>query len=142
MERVRRPINAIGILIYARDTNRVLYLLRNSREQNWGIPGGKIERGETLRDAILRECREEIGVEPGDRLYPLDCYRSNDGKFVYHTFFSVVESEFVPRLNDEHIAYAWCDCGVYPRPLHTGLFATVTDRTIQQKISIILETVK
>ena len=138
MEKTRRPINAIGILFYARDTDRILYLLRNSRDQNWGIPGGKVERGETLRQALERECQEEIGYTLDNRLYPLDCYRSSDDKFVYHTFFSVIDGEFLAELNDEHHAYAWCRRGFYPRPLHSGLYTTMTDRTIQQKIEIIL----
>jgi 8-oxo-dGTP diphosphatase len=29
----------------------------------WEFPGGKVEPGETDADAIVRECREELGVE-------------------------------------------------------------------------------
>jgi 8-oxo-dGTP diphosphatase len=29
----------------------------------WELPGGKVEPGESERDALVRECREELGVD-------------------------------------------------------------------------------
>lgn len=36
-------------------------LARNTREE-WDLPGGKLEYGETLSDCLVREFREELGI--------------------------------------------------------------------------------
>ncbi|HEX8066513.1 MAG TPA: NUDIX domain-containing protein, partial [Thermoleophilaceae bacterium] len=38
----------------------------------WELPGGRIERGESAADALIRECREELAVDvvPGAQLGP------------------------------------------------------------------------
>jgi 8-oxo-dGTP pyrophosphatase MutT (NUDIX family) len=48
-----------------------------SRRKNpnlWGLPGGKVDPGESSLQAILRETQEEIGMAiPADELEPLYC---------------------------------------------------------------------
>lgn len=38
----------------------------------WELPGGRVEPGESAADAVVRECREELGVDvvPGEQLGP------------------------------------------------------------------------
>jgi 8-oxo-dGTP diphosphatase len=38
----------------------------------WELPGGRVEPGESVADALVRECRKElaIGVVPGEQLGP------------------------------------------------------------------------
>jgi 8-oxo-dGTP pyrophosphatase MutT (NUDIX family) len=104
----------------------------------WGLPGGKCDANEALLDAINRECQEELGSMPEYvKLLPIEKFTSDDGKFVYHTFFAGVADEFRPRLNDEHLGYAWIDSGVLPKPLHPGLWNTVNFDVVQNKISLI-----
>jgi 8-oxo-dGTP pyrophosphatase MutT (NUDIX family) len=131
---------AVGVWFYSIATQRYLYLLRNDARHpdSWGLPGGKLEAGETLIDAMNRECVEELGSMPDYlRLVPIEKFTSTDGGFVYHTFFCSVANEFSVVLNDEHIGWAWITSGTWPRPMHPGLWSTVNFDAVRDKMVII-----
>ena len=130
-------VNAVGVWFYSVSTQRYLYLLRNDprHPDTWGLPGGKIEAGETLIDAIVRECTEEMGSMPRYlRLAPVEKFTSADLGFVYHTFFCSVANEFCPVLNNEHNGWAWIASGSWPKPMHPGLWSTVNFDAVRGKI--------
>lgn len=130
-------VNAVGVCFYSLATQRYLYLLRNDPRHpgTWGLPGGKVDNSETLIQTIERECLEEMGFLPKyTRLVPLEKFTSADTKFVYHTFFCSVEQEFIPFLNDEHSGWAWVKSGIWPKPMHPGLWSTINFDAVQEKI--------
>lgn len=129
-----------GVFFYAKETKRVLFLLRSDdkNQNNWGLPGGKIEENETLIEGVERECLEEISYFPPNmKIIPIQKFVNNT--FTYHTFFCVVEQEFIPILNHEHIGYCWIDQDRYPKPLHPGLFNTINFDVVQEKIKKIIK---
>jgi len=133
-------VNAVGVWFYSVSTQRYLYLLRNDTRHpdSWGLPGGKIEPGETLMGAMERECTEELGSMPSYlRLVPIEKFTSADGGFIYHTFFCSVATEFTPVLNDEHIGWAWIASGTWPKPMHPGLWSTLNFEAVKDKMSTI-----
>ena len=133
-------VSAVGIWFYAQSTSRYLYLMRNDLKHpdNWGLPGGKQEAGESLLQTLERECCEELGSMPQYvKLVPLEKFTSADGGFEYNTFFCVVEDEFIPVLNDEHNGYAWLSAGVTLRPIHPGLYSTINFDAVRSKIAVI-----
>jgi 8-oxo-dGTP pyrophosphatase MutT (NUDIX family) len=123
-----------GVFFYAESTERYLYLLRSGISCNWALPGGKIDKEETLLEGIIRECEEEVGVFPdGAKLIPVQKFVNKN--FTYHTFFCKISQEFTPILNDEHIGYAWVGDNQYPKPLHPGLFSTVNFDIVKTKLT-------
>lgn len=133
-------LKAVGVWFRSADTNRNLYLLRNDPRHpgTWGLPGGKIEPGETLLGGMERECVEELGFFPEyQRLIPIEKFTSADANFEYNTWICVVATEFQPRLNHEHLGYAWIDADIWPKPMHPGLWNTVNLEEVQQKIATV-----
>ena len=62
-----RPLVCVGALVRGPETAEggALYLIARTTKWrgSWGVPGGKVEWGETLEQATLREFREEVGLE-------------------------------------------------------------------------------
>ena len=59
-----RPIVGVGAVVF-NAAGEVLLIRRGKPplHQEWSIPGGSVEHGETLADALKREVREETGLE-------------------------------------------------------------------------------
>ena len=58
-----KPVIAVGAIIIDQDR---LVLVRRAKEPSkgrWTFPGGAVELGESLHDAVRREVREETGLE-------------------------------------------------------------------------------
>lgn len=45
------------------DDGRVLLIRENYGQQRYGLPGGRVDAGETPEAAVVREVREETGLE-------------------------------------------------------------------------------
>ena len=57
------PVAAVGVICLRADEVLLIRRGRPPRLGEWSLPGGRVEPGETVRDAALRELREETGVE-------------------------------------------------------------------------------
>lgn len=58
------PKHIIGVAAYVENKQgEVLLVKTHARSDTWEIPGGQVEVGEALDDAVRRECFEETGIE-------------------------------------------------------------------------------
>ena len=72
----------------------------------WEFVGGKAEAGETLEEALVRECREEIGVTVRVGASYLEVTYDYPDIPVHLTLFEAEIAEGVPTPM-EHNAIAW-----------------------------------
>ncbi|MCU4767694.1 NUDIX hydrolase [Bacillus toyonensis] len=59
MENVMQ-VRVTGILI---ESEKVLLVKQKVANRDWSLPGGRVENGETLEEAMIREMKEETGLD-------------------------------------------------------------------------------
>ena len=64
----------------------------------WGVPGGAIERGETVRDAALREAHEEAGLDPRTLRVTSTVVGTDHGDWAYTYVLAEAERPEQPEL--------------------------------------------
>jgi mutator protein MutT len=82
----RAPVVGVGGVV-VRDGRALL--VRRGKEPlygRWTVPGGTVELGETLEEAVVREMEEETGlrVEPVALLTVFDRIERDGGRVVHH----------------------------------------------------------
>jgi len=110
MESIIPPIRNAARALILQDNN-ILLLRKDGYEQGerFALPGGGQDLGETLEQALTRECMEEIGtrVEIRDLVYVADCLKPRDTQpvstrhLVEFLFACTIPDDYVP-VNGHH----------------------------------------
>lgn len=94
------PVSVKGVLL---SPNREVVLLMNEREE-WELPGGRIELGESSTECLAREIREELNIDVKVSS-PIDTYLFEviPGKHVFiATYACALSGGFQPKISHEH----------------------------------------
>ena len=102
-------MHAAGGVVWQRSGDGVeIAVVHRPRYDDWSLPKGKLDRGETFEEAAAREIEEEIGAVCtfGEELPPTT-YRDNKKrlKLVRYWLMEVVRVDFEP--NDEVDELRW-----------------------------------
>ena len=85
---------------------QVLLLKANYGQKSWGLPGGALDKGETIHQALLRECQEELNcdVEIGylSGVYYHTAFNSH--VFIFRAY---MDDDAEIMLSNEHTEYRY-----------------------------------
>jgi len=93
-------IDVVAGIIFSEDKKRILLAFRKPDQHQgncWEFPGGKIEKSEETRQALLRELDEELGIEVTDCEPYCQIEHEYSDKAVRLHFWRVTSFNGVPR---------------------------------------------
>lgn len=93
-----------GVVVRGDDGHREVLVVHRPRYDDWSLPKGKLDPGETYEDAAVREVAEETGVrvELLDELEPTS-YRDRKDRFKVVRYWLMRPLEDRHRPPDEEI---------------------------------------
>ena len=109
--RIGMPDTKSGANVILVDNGKILLLLRKGgwKSGAWGPPGGGVDKGETPKQAAVRETYEESGLRVKPEDLKLLIQRT---KHDYGMIYFYITDKFSDRgvaLSHEHSGFSWAD---------------------------------
>lgn len=96
--------------IIQNENNEILFLLRTSSDtfepNTWGLPGGKVDPGETVKEGLIREVQEETGLTVTG-CFPSKVKKFETGDAHYFHVFVKEDCSMISLDDEEHANYAF-----------------------------------
>jgi 8-oxo-dGTP diphosphatase len=122
----------VGAIVRRGDAILVVKRAIGSSAGTWYFPGGDLEHGETPDEGVLRELREETGLEVENlRLFRAwHALRDDRLPVIALTYTCDVTAGAEPRLDHEHSEYRW----INPREFRERYFGDETAAHVAENV--------
>ena len=104
-----------GVVIFLENEQGISYLLLNYPSGHWDFAKGRIEDGESLHEAAIRETREETGITDLEFLKDfeerIEYHFQFEGKLIHKqvVFFLAKTKTRDVKVSQEHTNFIWLD---------------------------------
>ena len=105
--------SSAGAIIFLRKNDTFYFLLLHYDAGHWDLAKGHIEEGETLKETVIREVKEETGIDDlkfiPDFQDKTEYYFTSKGKKIFKTnklFLAETKKEEI-NLSFEHKSFVW-----------------------------------
>lgn len=97
---------AVSLFLIDKNANSVLLLRRYNtgwEDGNYGVPAGHIDGGESFKDAIIREAKEEIGIDlKTEDIYFAHASHTMSNKEYAYMYFVAYTWKGTPQNKEPH----------------------------------------
>ncbi|WP_436796027.1 NUDIX hydrolase [Actinospongicola halichondriae] len=133
-----RPELAVGAIVLHDDRLLLIRRGRGPAAGSWSVPGGRVEHGELLAEATVRELREETGLEGicGSLVGVVERFDGDDHFVVLDHWVTLLEPDAPATAGDDAAEVAWVPVHeVAEWPLIEGLAEFLHDHQIIDTIT-------
>lgn len=109
------PIKVQGVM-YSKNNDKIEYLIIKRSEKDggfWQGVTGTLEEGEKLKECLIREIKEELGIVNINKISEIEetiQWAKKTGFMITEYVFSVeLDRNINITLSEEHDDYKWCD---------------------------------
>ena len=130
---LKRPMTLGVRALVLNEAEKSVFLVRHTYVPGWYLPGGGVERGETMAQALVKELREEGNIELTGEAELFGIYHNSRASVRDHVALYVVRhfSQTAPRLPDKEIA----ECGFFP----LDALPEATTQSTRRRIAEVME---